>query len=169
MKKLLVAALALMSLASFANEDLTLPGAKWVAKYKNYVCNSYENEVYQPSAHSSMNLIWGTLVTDRTLDNGLVKATFTTRNGQLCKYSAILLADNALKTIRLVESRAFAVASPAISCDEGKDVVDALLENNEYLYAGKPHNLSIMVPFAGACKGQGKIGVNFVVAGRIQQ
>lgn len=169
MKKLLVAALALMSLTSFANEDLSLPGAKWVAKYTDYVCDSYENVVYQPSAHSSMNLIWGNLVTDSTLDNGLVKATFTTRNGNLCKYSAILLADNALKTIRLVESKAFAVASSAISCDEGKDVVDALLENNTYLYAGKPHNVTIMVPFAGACKGKGQIGVNFRVAGRIQK
>lgn len=169
MKKLLVASIvSLLSLSAFAGEsDLTLQGAKWRAKHNKYICGSYTNEVYQPSSHSARHVIWGDLVTDSTLDNGLVKATFMEK-GQLCKYSAILLADNAAKTIRLVESKAFAVAGAEYSCAEGKAMLDAELEANEYLYAGHPHNLSIMIPMEGAC-GEGRIGINFVVAGRIQK
>src|SRR5690606_23306259 len=127
------------------------------------------NVVYQPTMHSSRHVIFNSITTDSTLDNGLIKATFL-ENGRLCKYSAIMLADNAAKTIRLVESKAYSVEGTQYSCVEGKEMLDAQLEANTYLYGGgKPHQLAILIPMTGACGGAGQIGVNFVVSGRIQK
>ncbi len=175
MKKFLLASvLASMTLSSaFAAEgDLVLPNAKWVAKFKNYVCAAFGPTVAQPTGHSDFKVSFEQLVTDSTLDNGLITATFE-QDGKACRYSAIVLADNAAATIRLVESKAFAPADQAADCAAGKLALDASLESNDYLYYGHPHNLAIMAPVAGAeaiCgAGQTLVGVNFVVSGRIAQ
>lgn len=171
MKKFVAAALlSLMSLSSFANEgDLVLAGEKWIASFKGYNCAAFGQPVAAPSAFARMNVVFEKITTDSTLDNGLIKATFTER-GAVCRYNAFLFADNAAATIRLVDSKAYAPAKNA-NCAEGKRIIDAALEANNYLYWGHPHNLTIMAPVTGAqavC-GNGLIGINFVVSGRVQK
>lgn len=168
---LLVALFALMSISAFANDgDLTIPGERWLARHAGYVCAAFEPDTNTPVVYADMNLQFESLTTDHSLDNGLIKATFEVE-GQVCRYSAILLADNAAATIDLVESKAYAVEGN-VDCSAGKEIVDANLLANDYLYYGHPHNLAIMAPFAGAAEvcGEGAthVGIRFVVAGRIQ-
>lgn len=170
MKNFFALALVLtVSLSAFAQDgDLVLAGEKWISKHTGYVCAAFTANTAAPSAFANMNVKFETVTTDRTLDNGLIKATFT-ENGNVCRYSAFLLADNAAATIRLVESKAYSVTKNA-DCSNGKSVLDAALESNDYLYYGHPHNLAIMVPVEGAqaiCNGSNLIGLNFVVAGRV--
>lgn len=171
-KKLLLVATVVMSMSSaFAAEgDLVLPGAKWIAKFNKYVCAAFGPEATQPAGHSDLKVKFEQITTDSTLDNGLITASFKVE-GKTCRYSALLLADNAAATIRLVESKAFAPEGD-VDCSAGKAELDASLESNDYLYYGHPHNLAIMAPVTGAekvCGGQKLIGVNFVVSGRISQ
>ena len=115
-----------------------------------------------------MNLKVEGLSTDSTLDNGLIKATFE-EEGKACRYSAIVLADNDAKTIKLVTSRSFAVNADA-DCARGQEVLDRALADNTYLYFGHPHNLSVLAPVEGAeavCgAGNTRVGITFVVSGR---
>lgn len=168
--KFLTAVLATLSLSAFANEgDLVLQGEKWAAKFTGYKCAAFGADVAAPSAFEKLNLQFERMTTDSTLDNGLVKATFS-ENGVACRYNAIIFADNAASTIRLVESKAYS-PSKASDCAEGKRTIDAALESLNYLYWGHPHNLTMMVPVEGAeavC-GSNVIGVNFVVSGRISK
>lgn len=170
MKKMFVLALVLTtSLNAMAHEnDLVLPGAKWIATFKNYLCTAFGTATDRPSALEQYQVAFETVVTDSTLDNGLIKASFV-ENGTACRYNAILLADNAAATLRLVNSISFATSGSG-DCLAGKTVLDAALESNDYLYWGHPHNLSIMAPVAGAreiCNAD-LVGINFVVTGRIQ-
>lgn len=169
MKFLASALLLAFSLSSFAQDaDLVLAGEKWIAKHTGVVCAAFTPTVALPSGFANINVKFETVTTDKTLDNGLIKATFT-ENGNSCRYSAFLLADNAASTIRLVESKAFG-ADKNVDCSNGKSVLDAALESNDYLYYGHPHNLAIMVPVEGAaaiCNGSNLIGINFVVAGKV--
>lgn len=163
--------IALLSLTNaFAQDgDLVLAAEKWQAKFTDYKCVEAGPSVSAPSAFAKINLVMEKMTTDSTLDNGLIKASFK-NNGVECRYSAIVLADNDLKTIKLVNSKAFAPAKNG-SCDEGKAVIDAALADNVYLYYGHPHNLAIMVPVVGAdsvCQGATHVALNFVVAGRIK-
>lgn len=168
MKSFLTLALLISSQAFAQTGDLTLPGEKWVASFNGYVCDASGNKVTAPKAFSDINVKFERMTTDSTLDNGLIKATFE-EEGKACRYSAIIFADNALKTSRLVQSKAYAVADDS-DCQAGKDVIDAAFEHNDYLYYGHPHNLAFMAPVAGAsdvCEGASLVGVNFVVSGRI--
>ncbi len=163
--------LALISMSSaFAQDsDLTIPNQKWVATFNKYICAASGPAVTAPSAFSQYQVSFDKITTDSTLDNGLLKATFV-EDGQTCRYSAIVFADNAAFTLRLVESRAYAPTKRS-HCAAGKAVLDAAFESNNYLYYGHPHNLGIMVPVAGVeavCPGAAVMGVNFVVTGRIQ-
>lgn len=166
--KFLTAVLATLSLSAFANEgDLVLQGAKWAAKHTGYKCAAFGADVARPAAFEKLNVSFEGLTSDSTLDNGLIKGTFT-ENGVTCRYNAIIFADNAASTIRLVESKAYS-PSKASDCAEGKRVIDAAFESLNYLYWGHPHNLTMMVPVAGAeavC-GSNVVGINFVVSGRI--
>lgn len=171
-KILRVSFMMLASISSaFAQEaDLTITGEKWIAKFNGYVCAAFTPMVAQPKDHSVLNLKIEKITTDSTLDNGLIKATFEV-NGTVCRYSAIILADNAAATMRLVDSKAFAANGDKAICADGKATLDAGFEANNYLYYGHPHNLAIMVPMAGAAEicgaGAQYVGVNFVVSGRI--
>ncbi len=172
MNKLIVSLLATALLATSAlasDEDLTLPGERWLATFDKYICAAFGPEAEQPEGYASLNVKFEQLTTDHSLDNGLIKATFE-ENGVLCRYSALVLADNAAATIKLVESKAYAPSKQA-NCADGRAVVDQTLEDNSYLYYGHPHNLAIMVPVSGAANVCGSdataVGVNFVVKGRI--
>jgi hypothetical protein len=173
MKKMILASLlALLSVSSFAAEgDLVLPGARWYGNFKNYICAAFGPSVAQPSTHSDFKVTFEKITTDYTLDNGLITATFE-EDGALCRYSALVFADNDASTIILVNSKAFAPAGDS-NCAEGKAVLDSNFETlNPYLYYGHPHNLAIMAPIAGAetiCgAGATAVGVNFVMGGLIR-
>lgn len=169
MNKLIAVSFALaLSLSSFA-QDLTLPGAKWQAKFTGYVCQAFGQPVARAGAFESLDVKFEKIVTDSTLDNGLITGSFTEEENA-CRYSAILFADNAGSTIRLVQSKAHANGTEA-ACANGKAAIDAAFEGtNPYLYWGHPHNLSIMSPIAGngLCNG-GAVGINFVNVGKIPQ
>lgn len=164
-----LALLATVSLNSFAQEaDLVLAGEKWLAKHTGVVCAAFTPQVALPSGFANIDVKFEKITTDMTLDNGLIKATFV-ENGNLCRYNAFLLADNAASTIRLVESKAYSAVKNA-DCSNGKSVLDAALESNDYLYYGHPHNLAIMVEVEGTeavCNGSKLIGINFVVSGKV--
>jgi hypothetical protein len=168
--KMLLSLLTLMTLnTGFAQDgDLVLANEKWIATFKNYNCQAYGPNVEAPATLSRLNVVFKTLTTDQSLDNGLLKASFT-EDSALCNYSAILLADNAASTIRLVESKAYS-PDKASDCAAGKAVLDAAFESNSYLYWGHPHNLTILAPAEGAetlCENK-LVGINFVVTGRIR-
>lgn len=158
--------------SAFAQEvDYVLPGAKWQAKFTKYICAAFGPEVAAPKEFADLKVKWEDMVTDSTLDNGLIKASFVVE-GKTCRYNAIILADNAASTLRLVNSKAYS-NEKNVNCADGKALLDAGFEANDYLYYGHPHNLAIMVPMAGAAAtcgaGSRFVGVNFINAGRIQK
>lgn len=169
-KGILSLILLTVSTLSFAQSgDLTMPGERWQTTFNKYICNNVVTDVATPVEFARINAQFGTVTTDITLDNGLMKATFE-ENGKVCNYSAILLADNALSTIKLITSKAYAVNGDT-ECTEGQKVIDEAFKGpNKYLYYGHPHNLAVMVPLADAgniCAGQTTMGVNFVLTGKI--
>lgn len=174
-KNIFISLLAVFSAISAMAQakDLTLPGEKWIAKFDKYVCAAFGSAVEAPARLASMKLQFEQITTDSTLDNGLLKATFE-ENGKLCRYNAIVLADNAASTVQLVQSIAYDPAGGAsayLDCNQGKAVLDASLKANNYFYYGHPHNLAIMMPGVGAetvCAGSEFLGANFVVKGRLQ-
>ncbi|MCO4754451.1 MAG: hypothetical protein KC478_08200 [Bacteriovoracaceae bacterium] len=165
-KKLLSTFMAFASVTAFANNDLVLDGARWEAKAQGYKCGAFNEQVQGPLSHQELQVNFETLVTDRTLDNGLVKATFI-QDGVTCSYSALLLADNTASTIGLVESKAYAIDGDA-DCSIGQNVLDASLADNDYLYWGHPHHVTIMMPAASASvvcgEGATHVGLDFVVS-----
>ncbi len=171
MKNILLAtALSAMSFVSFANDgDLVLPGERWISTFNGYICAAFQPTVEAPAVHSELNVKFETLTSDYSLDNGLIKATFEV-DGEVCRYSAIMFADNDAATIDLVESKAYSLGENA-DCSAGKALLDQHLTANDYLYYGHPHNLAVMIPVEGAAdvcgEGATHMGVNFVVTGRI--
>lgn len=170
-KKSLIALVALVSVSSFAQTDLVLEGERWLAKNKGYVCGAFTDYTAAPSSHADMNVVWGDLSTDYTLDNILIKATFDNADGVECSYSTFLFADNDASTIEFLESRAFSKVDASADCSEGKAILDAQLEFNDYLYWGHPHHATLMVPAAGAAEvcgaGATHIGIDFMVYKRL--
>ena len=162
--------LATFSLSSFAQDgDLVLQGEKWIAKFNGYIGQAYGPVVEAPTAFNALNVQFEKITADSTLDNGLIKATFT-QEGKACRYNAIIFADNAASTYRLVTSKAYAPADNS-ECAEGKAVIDAAFTGSDYLYWGHPHNLTFLAQVNGAdasCPGASQVGVNFVVSGRIR-
>lgn len=166
-----LALLFLFSQAAFAGSDLVLPGERWEATFTGHLCEAYGDAANAPQSHQDMNVEFETITTDRTLDNGLIKATFT-ENGEKCRYSALMFADNNASTIRLVESKAYSLESDS-RCEMGRETLDRQLEStNDYLYWGHPHRLTIMVPAQDAAQVCGEnathVGINFRVSGMIQ-
>ena len=155
----------------FAEEDLNLGGAeRWEARFSGYVCNAFQGASVAPYTHRNMHARFDWIRTDRSLDNGLIKGSFL-ENGVECSYSAILFADNAASTIRLVRSKAFSRQVASEDCSEGKAILDYHLKGNVYLYWGHPHHLSIMMPVQDAAQICGEkashIGLDFTVSRKI--
>ena len=165
-----LAVLLTLSTVAVANDDLTLPGERWEAKATGYVCAANGQPVSAPAAFEKMNVQFEYLRTDYSLDNGLIKATFS-ENGATCSYSALLLADNSAANIKLVTSKAWAPDRTS-NCQNGKAILDQHLAENNYLYWGRPHHLTIMAQTADAALscGQGAthVGIDFTVSRRIQ-
>lgn len=167
--KALLLALSMLSVSAFAQEsDMVLEGAKWQAKFTDYKCAAFGTAAAQPTAHAKFNVVFEKIVTDSSLDNGLITASFT-QDGKACRYNAIIFADNAASTMKLVDSKAYALAQDS-DCAEGKAVLDESFAANNYLYWGHPHNLTVMMNIEGAAASCGTdlVGVNFVVSGRIK-
>ena len=170
MKKGLFIALFLVAQTSFAETDLSIPGEKWLGKFTGYVCQPFGEKIEGPKTHRAMNVKFETVVTDSTLDNGVLKATFEC-NGAVCRYSAVMLADNTASLITMVESKAYSLTE-GVDCSEGKAVLDEqLVASNDYFYYGHPHNMALKVVTDEAKEICGEsathVGVNFVVAGKI--
>ncbi|RYZ58235.1 MAG: hypothetical protein EOP07_07640 [Proteobacteria bacterium] len=152
-------------------ENLTFEGARWGGKAAGYVCAAAETVfVAEPTEYTDLNVKWGNVVTDFSLDNGLLLATFSADEETTCSYSALVFADDTAKTIELVQSRAF----PSIgegSCVAGKAVLDAALAKNKYLWTERRKHLTIVAPSASAeeiCgKGVTTVGIDFVFTGKI--
>ncbi len=169
MKRIVLSALfALSSTAALARDlDLTLPGERWVAEYTMNVCADGFTPVAQASHLDALSVRFGRFSTDMSLDNALLKATFS-QDGATCAYSALLLADNSANTISLVESRAFAVNGDS-DCLAGKDVIDTTLEHNSYRYLHGRLAIDVAAANAEAVCGAGSttIGLHFQVRGRL--
>jgi hypothetical protein len=152
-----------------AEGDLELPGERWLAKFDRYVCD-YDKPSAQPAELADLKVNFEKASTDFSLDNVLITASFE-QNGVACRYSAILLADNAAFTARLVDSKAF--NAEGADCSVGKATLDRNLAANNYLYYGHPHRIAVMMPVADAeavCgAGKNSIGAEFVLSGRKQE
>lgn len=170
MKKIiLVSAFAALSLTTaIANDgDLTMPGERWNSKFTAFVCGDGNVQAAAvPTDFAAYDIQLGRLTTDMSLDNFLLRATFV-ENGVSCRYSAILLADNAAWTIKLVDSKAF--SAEGTSCASGKEVIDAALADNSYKYLHG--RAAIFAPVAGAeasCgAGATTVGLHFQVTGKL--
>jgi hypothetical protein len=166
MKLALVIGMMFLNGVLFASEDLKLPGERWEAKATGYRCAAFAADSNAPLSHDDFQVKFEFLRTDRTLDNGLVVASFREQDSE-CRYSAILLADNSASTIKLVRSHAYASAGES-TCLNGKKVLDKHLADNEYLYWGHPHHVTIMMPVASAeviCGPQAThVGLDFTVS-----
>ncbi|MDQ3230402.1 MAG: hypothetical protein M3Q07_01165 [Pseudobdellovibrionaceae bacterium] len=141
-----------------------------MAKSSGYVCAADTSKtVESPATLQDIAATFESMTTDYSLDNGLLKATFV-EDGVTCRYSALILADNAAKTLKLVESLAFA-SDEASSCSQGKAMLDGYLAANSYLYWGHPHHVTVLIeePNAAAVCGEGTatVGIDFVLAGKI--
>jgi hypothetical protein len=170
MKKIFLSAVMALSMTNaFANEgDLTLPGERWLAKFTAFVCGDGNTQTASvPSEFAAQNIVFGKAVTDITLDNYLIKATFE-ENGVACSYSSILLADNAAWTIKLIESKAYA-PNGGSECVNGKAVIDAALNDNAYKYLHGRAAIYVPSKDAAALCGEGNttVGLHFQVSGKI--
>ncbi len=173
MKSLSILFAMFFSSLAFAQTDIQLPQEKWAGQFTKFVCDDSGQAVSAPTTMSNMNVNFEMISTDRTLDNALLRATFT-ENGRTCRYNAVLFADNANNRVQLVQSLAFTTEGEATAyrdCVQGKEVLDQLLLDNEYLYYGHPHNLAIMAPMVDAANvcGEGAefVGINFGNAGKL--
>lgn len=168
----LLALLALTSLTASAASDLELPGQRWLGAANGYVCaNDTTKVITTPASLESIGLAFETVTTDITLDNGLLKGTFV-ENGVTCRYSALILANNATNAVTLIDSRAYA-ADETATCEAGKALLDSNLLATSYVWKERPRPAHLTIFFnsenAEALCGVGEtqVGVDFLLTGRI--
>lgn len=168
---LLASTLTILSLTTaFASEgDLSLPEARWVGKFTAYVCDKNGNVKAEtaPTALAEKDVVFGTIYTDYSLDNVLIKATFN-EDGVACNYSALVFADNAAWTASLVDSKAYAPAGGS-ECLQGKAVIDSVLKFNKYAYLhGRVAIFSAIPGSEAACgKDAREVGLHFQATGKL--
>lgn len=170
MKKILLSALVALSMTTaIANDgDLTIPGQRWLGKFTAFVCGDGNTQTASvPSEFTAQNIVFGKLVTDYSLDNYLIKATFE-EDGVACNYSSILLADNAAWTVKLIDSKAYA-PNRGSECLRGKATIDATLNDNKYKYLHSRAAIFVPSQDAAALCGEGSttVGLHFQVVGKI--
>ena len=171
MKKMILVSVfaALFLTTAIANDgDLTMPGERWNSKFTAFVCGDGNVQAAAiPTDFAAYDIQLGRMTTDMSLDNYLLRATFV-ENNVTCNYSAILLADNAAWTIKLVESKAYATAGGS-ECLFGKAVIDSALADNKYAYLHG--RAAIWSPVAGSeasCgAGSTTVGLHFQVTGKL--
>ncbi len=164
MKKTILASLMLLSSIAGA-EDLTIPGERWLGKFDGFQCAAYGAYVDAPASYQELGLAIEQMTTDITLDNGLIKATYTEDSVE-CRYSAIVFADNAAGTIKLVESKAYS-ADGTSDCSVGKDLLDQQFHFTNYLYWGGRVTIMIQDASAPDLCGSPKVGITFKKGVRI--
>jgi len=170
--KCLLTLAALTSLSSFAapNEDLVLDGARWLAKANGFVCRTaLDTLLPAPASLQSINLAFETMSTDFTLDNGLILGTFS-EEGNTCRYSARVLADNSTNALTLVESRAFSSKGESL-CAEGKATLDRALTATSYIFRERTKHLTVFLLNENAAdmcgEGATEVGVDFVLTKKL--
>lgn len=171
MKKIIMTGLftALFLTTAIANDgDLTMPGERWNSKFTAFVCGDGNTQASEtPIDFATYGIELGQMTTDISLDNFLLRATFV-ENNVTCKYSAILLADNAAWTIKLINSKAYAIDGDS-QCLEGKAVIDSALADNQYKYLHG--RAAIWAPVNGAeisCGASSNtVGLHFQVLGKL--
>lgn len=169
MKKLTIIGLCLLSF--YAEATLELEGARWVARSSGYKCVEAGEEVDAPVIHEDMSLYFQGLWTDYSLDNVLIKAKYLDEmSGSACNYRAILFADNAKKTIKLVKSESMTTRQEHGPCKDGKVFLDAQLANNNYLYWGDPDHVTIMIESEEVIceEDNGSVGIDFTLIGKVE-
>lgn len=168
MNKIMTALLMILSTTqAFANQDLVLDGERWLAKFTAYVCDDGNTQAQAiPQVLVEKNVVFTTASSDHSLDNVLLKATFT-EQGTTCNYSALLHADNAQFNVGLVNSNAYSTDGNS-TCEEGKAFLDQVLEFNTYKYLHG--RVAIYIPFAdsAALCGSDKVGLHLQVTGKVQ-
>jgi hypothetical protein len=166
----LLATLSLSSAFAAPNEDLTLPGERWMSKFTAYVCDDGNTQTQTiPADFAAWNVQLATATTDYSLDNLLIKGTFS-EEGSVCKYSALVFADNTGKTAKLVDSRAYAIEGTS-ACANGKAFLDSALAFNNYKYLHGRAAIYVPASDAAAQCGAGAttVGLHFQVTGKIQE
>lgn len=170
MKKMILASVfaALSLTTAIANDgDLSMPGERWATKFTGFVCGDGNVQAQSvPTEFAAYNIQLSTMTTDYSLDNYLVKGAFV-EEGVTCRYSAILLADNAAWTIKLVDSKAY--SAEGASCSAGKAVIDSALADNKYVYLhGRAAIWSPVVGAEASCgAGAAVVGLHFQVTGKL--
>lgn len=169
MKKFVFAAMIALSATAFAQDtDLVLEGERWLAEHTTFVCEDGNTKALEvPTQFQSYDVQFNRLTTDYSLSNILVKANFT-ENGVACRYSAFLLGDKALWTVKLVDSKAYS-ANAAADCEAGKAVIDEALAFNEYKYLHGRAAIYVKADNAQAACGSDRIGVHFQARGIIKK
>lgn len=166
-----VTALSAQAAEQSPKEDLALEGARWLAKSTGFVCAADPATLVEaPADLAALKVTFEQAVTDFSLDNALITATFSPEEGTTCRYSFLTVADNAAKTATFVQSRVFASEGEA-SCTEGGALLDAAFASNQYIWKERGHMLTIITPSTGAAaicgEGVDSIGVQFTLAGKI--
>ncbi|AHZ84128.1 hypothetical protein [Bdellovibrio bacteriovorus] len=166
MKKFVLALLLVLPFSAQANQDLVLDGERWLAKFTAYVCDDGNTQTATPVDISSRNIIFTTASADYSLDNILLKATYT-EGDSTCNYSTLMLADNALWTVSLSQSKAYATSGTS-DCSEGKAYLDQLLAKNDYKYLHG--RVAVYVPVSDAADlcDSDKVGIHIQVTGRVK-
>ncbi|WP_374035501.1 hypothetical protein ACES2I_07230 [Bdellovibrio bacteriovorus] len=166
MKKFVLALMMVLPFTAQANQDLVLDGERWLAKFTAYVCDDGNTQTATPVDISSRNIIFTNASADYSLDNILLKATYT-EGDSTCNYSALMLADNALWTVSLVNSKAYATSGTS-DCSATKSYLDQLLAKNDYKYLHG--RVAVYVPASDAqdlCDSD-KVGIHLQVTGRVK-
>ncbi len=171
MKKFVLFALTMASLQTLANTatDLTLSGERWLAKFTAFVCEDGNTQTSTiPSEFAKRKIMFTRATTDYSLDNYLFKATFE-ENGNVCNYSALMLADNAAWTIKLVQSVAHSNGDESL-CSDGANYLNNVLSFNNYKYLHGRAAIYLPTEEAGqlCSPEQTNIGLHFQVMGKIQ-
>lgn len=95
-----------------------------------------------------------------------MKATFI-ENGITCNYSSLLFADNANKTVKLEQSKAYSTQGDS-ACSEGKTYLDNLLAFNTYKYLHGRVAIYVPTTDSQALCSSDKVGIHLQVTGRVQ-
>ena len=149
MKKLTLLFLLAISPAAYADEDLTLPDARFLTTYNRVVCDSFDEAgIQSPESFTGRHVVIEKLLGDRMVLNFLITATYQGSSAE-CRYSA-LLARGRKNTMVKTESKAYS-ADPATDCSEGKQFLDETFAQMPFSYTTNPIKfIGLKVPVADA-------------------
>lgn len=108
--------------------DLELKNGLYLRNFYKITCSSYTDDAVEPSYElKKLNVKIGELLVDRQLNNALIRLKFSSA-GSVCSYSAILKRDRETVTLKLSNSKVFAIEGNDSSCFEQKNFFDELFK-----------------------------------------